>query len=61
MTGETTGSKPRVAAIGDIHVEEDRHAPHRELFGEISRGAEILAESLRSCSLPVVAVLGNHD
>ncbi|MBN8875532.1 MAG: metallophosphoesterase [Rhodospirillales bacterium] len=69
----------RIAAIGDIHVKEGETAPHRELFAEISREADVLVlagdltdlgkpgearlltESLRSCSLPVVAVLGNHD
>jgi Icc-related predicted phosphoesterase len=69
----------RVACIGDIHVKENHRAPYRELFGEISREAdvlvlagdltdlgkpreaEILAEDLRACSIPVVAVLGNHD
>lgn len=71
--------KLRVAAMGDLHVKEDQAANHRELFGEISRAAdvlvltgdltdlgktreaEILAEDLRACSIPVVAVLGNHD
>jgi uncharacterized protein len=69
----------RVAAIGDLHVKEDQSAPYRELFGEISREAdvlvltgdltdlgkpreaEILAEDLRACSIPVIGVLGNHD
>jgi Icc-related predicted phosphoesterase len=69
----------KVAAIGDLHVKEDGTASFRELFGEISRSAdvlviagdltdlgrpreaEILAEDLRACSVPVVAVLGNHD
>jgi len=69
----------KVAALGDLHVKEDHAAPHRDLFGEISkaadvlvltgdltdlgkpREAEILAEDLRACSIPVVAVLGNHD
>jgi Icc-related predicted phosphoesterase len=69
----------KVAAIGDLHVKEDGASSYRELFGEISRTAdvlviagdltdlgkpreaEILAEDLRACSIPVVAVLGNHD
>jgi Icc-related predicted phosphoesterase len=69
----------KVAAIGDLHVKEDGAVSFRELFGEISRAAdvlviagdltdlgkpreaEILAEDLRACSVPVVAVLGNHD
>jgi Icc-related predicted phosphoesterase len=67
------------AAIGDLHVQEDRTSLFRELFAEIStkaevlvlcgdltdvgkpREAEILAEDLRACSIPVVGVLGNHD
>lgn len=71
--------KLKVAAIGDLHVKEDHSAPYRDLFGEISKAAdvlvltgdltdlgkpkeaEILAEDLRACSIPVVAVLGNHD
>jgi uncharacterized protein len=76
----TETAKPmKIAAIGDLHVKEDQSAPYRELFGEISREAdvlvltgdltdlgkpreaEILAEDLRACSIPVVGVLGNHD
>jgi uncharacterized protein len=75
----TDERKLKVAAIGDLHVKDDHSAPYRELFGEISREAdvlvltgdltdlgkpreaEILAEDLRACSIPVVAVLGNHD
>src|SRR6266511_4452523 len=67
------------AAIGDLHIREDRTALFRELFAEISakaevlvlcgdltdvgkpREAEVLAEDLRACSIPVVGVLGNHD
>jgi Icc-related predicted phosphoesterase len=69
----------RVAAIGDLHVQEDSVAPYREMFAEISatadvlvlcgdltnfgktREAEILAEDIKSCSIPVLGVLGNHD
>src|SRR5438309_219773 len=67
------------AALGDLHVKEDRTSVWRELFAEVStkaealvlcgdltdmgkpREAEILAEDLRACSIPVVGVLGNHD
>lgn len=74
-----TDGKLRVAAIGDLHVMEDSVAPYRELFGEISKAAdvlvlcgdltnfgrtseaEILAEDIRTCGVPVVGVLGNHD
>src|SRR4051812_2402122 len=69
----------RVAAIGDLHVQESDTAPYRELCSEISNHAdvlllcgdltnfgktteaEILAEDIRACSIPVVGVLGNHD
>jgi Icc-related predicted phosphoesterase len=69
----------RVAAIGDLHVQEDSVAPYRELFSEISshadvlllcgdltnfgktKEANILAEDIKSCSIPVLGVLGNHD
>ena len=71
--------KLRVAAIGDLHVQENDSAPYRDLFAEISQNAdvlvlcgdltnfgktseaEILAEDIRSCSIPVLGVLGNHD
>src|SRR4051794_32995551 len=71
--------KLKVAAIGDLHVREDRNDNLRDLFGAVSkeaaalvicgdltdmgkpREAEILAEDLRACSIPVVGVLGNHD
>jgi Icc-related predicted phosphoesterase len=71
--------KLRVAAIGDLHVQEDSVAPYREMFAEVSgsadvlvlcgdltnfgktREAEILADDIKSCSIPVLGVLGNHD
>jgi Icc-related predicted phosphoesterase len=75
----SSNGKLRVAAIGDLHVQENDVAPYRELFAEISREAEvlvlcgdltnfgktreaeILADDIRSCTIPVVGVLGNHD
>ena len=69
----------RVAAIGDLHVQEDDVAPYREMFAEISSQAdvlvlcgdltnfgktteaEILADDIKSCAIPVLGVLGNHD
>ncbi|MEZ0169838.1 metallophosphoesterase [Microvirga sp. TS319] len=69
----------KVAAMGDLHVREDNGGSYRDLFGEISREAdvlvltgdltdlgkpkeaEILAQDLKACSIPVVGVLGNHD
>jgi Icc-related predicted phosphoesterase len=67
------------AAIGDLHVKEDRTSTFRDLLAEMSRAAdlvvlcgdltdvgrpreaELLAEDLRACSVPVIGVLGNHD
>ena len=72
-------SPMRVAAIGDLHVQESDVAPYRELFTEIDNHAdvlllcgdltnfgktseaEILAEDIKSCTIPVLGVLGNHD
>src|SRR5690349_824045 len=74
-----TDRKLRVAAIGDLHVQENDTAPYREMFAEIGgtadvlvlcgdltnfgkvTEAEILAEDIKSCSIPVIGVLGNHD
>src|SRR4051794_15179552 len=71
--------KLRVAAIGDLHVQENDVAPYRDLFAEVSSladvlvlcgdltnfgktsEAEILADDIKSCSIPVIGVLGNHD
>ncbi|HLH94842.1 MAG TPA: metallophosphoesterase [Xanthobacteraceae bacterium] len=71
--------KITIAALGDLHVKEDRADSCRGLFADIShradvlvlcgdltdvgkpREAELLAEDLRACSIPVVGVLGNHD
>jgi Icc-related predicted phosphoesterase len=69
----------RIAAIGDLHVQETDDAPYREMFVEVSnhadvlllcgdltnfgktREAEILADDIKSCTIPVLGVLGNHD
>lgn len=69
----------KVAAIADIHVKENENTSYRDLFGDVSREAEVLViagdltdlgkpreaeiliDELRACSIPVVAVLGNHD
>ena len=75
----TTSRPLRVAAIGDLHVQEGSVAQYRELFTDVSNHAdvlllcgdltnfgktseaEILAEDIRACSVPVLGVLGNHD
>jgi Icc-related predicted phosphoesterase len=69
----------KVAAMGDLHVREDNGSSYRDLFGEISKEAdvlvlagdltdlgkpkeaELLAQDLKACSIPIVGVLGNHD
>lgn len=69
----------RIAAVADIHVQEDTcgdfralvrnvcaHADVLVLPGDLThRGtpaeAEALANVLKECAVPVVAVLGNHD
>lgn len=80
MATEPSGNgRMRVAAIGDLHVQESDSAPYRELFNEIAQSAdvlvlcgdltnfgktseaEILADDIRSCAIPVLGVLGNHD
>jgi Icc-related predicted phosphoesterase len=78
-TTESGSGKLRVAAIGDLHVQESDSAPYRELFAEIAgkadvlalcgdltnfgktTEAEILADDIRTCPIPVIGVLGNHD
>jgi Icc-related predicted phosphoesterase len=69
----------RIAAIGDLHVQEAHVQPYRELFQQMSAAAdvivlcgdltnygkpseaEILAADLQAATVPIVAVLGNHD
>ena len=76
---ETPNGPMTVAAIGDLHVQENSTAPYRELFQQIASEAdilllcgdltnfgkiseaEILAEDIRACGIPVLGVLGNHD
>jgi Icc-related predicted phosphoesterase len=69
----------RIAAIGDLHVQETMSQPYRAMFADMSgeadfillcgdltnygkvSEAEILAADLAAATVPVVAVLGNHD
>ncbi len=78
MTRSPNG-RLRVAAIGDLHVQESRTDNYRELFAEISGAADVLvlcgdltnygktaealllAEDLSAVTIPMIAVLGNHD
>jgi len=55
-----------VAPYRDLFTEISREADVLVLTGDLTdlgrpREAEILAEDLRACTIPVVAVLGNHD
>lgn len=76
---EEDEKKVRIAAVGDIHVQESDKGKWKEYFEKISRSAdvlliagdltntgdeseaEVLLEELRACTMPVIAVLGNHD
>ncbi len=55
-----------VAPYRELFTEISREADVLVLCGDLTnfgktREAEILAEDIRSCSIPVVGVLGNHD
>lgn len=43
MTPSTEGKRLRVAAIGDLHVQESRTDSYKELFHEIASVADVLA------------------
>lgn len=69
----------RIAAIGDLHVQETMSQPYRAMFADMSGEADfillcgdltnygkineavILASDLAAATVPVIAVLGNHD
>lgn len=69
----------RIAAVGDIHVNESDRGKWTSYFEAVSKQAdiflicgdltdsgdileaEVLAGELKACTIPVVAVLGNHD
>lgn len=71
--------KIRIAAMADLHTEENSLGKFREIFKEVSKKAdilllcgdlthegllkeaEVLAEELSFCKIPVLGVLGNHD
>jgi uncharacterized protein len=53
-------------SMREIFADASRNADILVLAGDLTehgrpREAEILAEELRSCSIPVIGVLGNHD
>lgn len=76
---EPEKQKCRIAAVGDIHVQEQDKGKWKDYFDRLSAAAdvlllagdlthtgdeaeaEVLREELRACTIPVVAVLGNHD
>jgi Icc-related predicted phosphoesterase len=53
----------RVAAMGDLHVREDNESSYRELFGEISREADVLVLTgdLTDLGKPREAEILAHD
>jgi Icc-related predicted phosphoesterase len=75
----TEHKKLRIAAVGDIHVQEQDAGKWTDFFRQVSEEAdvlllcgdltdtgreteaEVLAEELKACTIPVLAVLGNHD
>jgi Icc-related predicted phosphoesterase len=64
--GDLHVSEARPANLRELFTEISGKADALVLCGDLTdvgspREAEILAEHLRACSIPVVAVLGNHD
>jgi uncharacterized protein len=64
--GDLHVKEDAVAPYRDLFTEISREADVLVLTGDLTdlgrpREAEILAEDLRACTIPVVAVLGNHD
>lgn len=74
-----TTQKVRIAAVGDIHVEQYGQNSYQNVFNDVSMHADILllcgdlthhgalgdaqalVQMMSSCTIPIVAVLGNHD
>lgn len=64
--GDLHVKEEHAAPYRELFAEISREADVFVLAGDLTdlgkpREAEILAEDLRACSIPVVAVLGNHD
>lgn len=64
--GDLHVSEDDQASYRDLFSEISREADVLVLTGDLTnlgkpREAELLAEDLRNCSIPVVGVLGNHD
>jgi len=72
-------TKIKIAAMGDVHMQQTIQNSYKNIFEEISKEADILVlagdltdhgtkeeaqmlvEELKSCTIPIVGVLGNHD
>ncbi len=64
--GDLHVSEARTAGLRELFAEMSAKADAVVLCGDLTdlgkpREAELLAEDLRACSVPVVGVLGNHD
>jgi uncharacterized protein len=64
--GDLHASETHPGAHRDLFAEVSRQADVLVLTGDLTdhgkpSEAELLAEDLRACAIPVVAVLGNHD
>src|SRR5262249_22747861 len=64
--GDLHISEVRSASLRELFAEISSKADALVLCGDLTdvgspREADMLAEDLRACSVPVVAVLGNHD
>jgi Icc-related predicted phosphoesterase len=65
-TGDLHVMEDSVAPYRDLFTEMSNNADVLVLCGDLTnfgkvREAEILAEDIRACSVPVLGVLGNHD
>ncbi len=64
--GDLHVTEEQVSPYSDLFAEISDAADVLALAGDLTdlgkpREAEILADSLRACTIPIVAVLGNHD
>jgi Icc-related predicted phosphoesterase len=64
--GDLHVGRERTAVIRDLLMEMSKAADVIVLCGDLTdlgtpREAEVLAEDLRACSVPMIGVLGNHD
>jgi uncharacterized protein len=64
--GDLHVKEDQTTSFRDVFAEISQTADVLVITGDLTdlgkpREAEILAEDLRSCSVPIVAVLGNHD